>query len=102
MGIKIYRRKKMEISEINEKAKERLKRVNGQINGIYKMIEEGRYCVDVLTQIAAADSALKEVRNLILKRHMNTCVAESLKSKSREKKQEKIDEIVMLFSKFGK
>ncbi len=92
----------MKIPEINKKAKERLKRVNGQINGIYRMIEEGRYCVDILTQVAAADSALKEVRNLILRRHMNTCVAESLKSKSKAKKQEKIDEIIMLFSKFGK
>ena len=92
----------MTLKEINEKALSRLSKIEGQVKGVSRMIGEGRYCVDILTQIAAADSALKEVRGLILKRHLNTCVSQSLLSKNKKDKQEKIDELITLFSKFSK
>jgi DNA-binding FrmR family transcriptional regulator len=58
----------------------RLARVEGQVRGIGKMVEEERYCIDVLTQIAAVHEALRAVGRQLLERHMKTCVAHALKS----------------------
>ena len=57
----------------------RLNKISGQINGINKMIQDNRYCHDVLIQISAAESALKEVGYLILEDHMLTCVSDDIK-----------------------
>lgn len=62
----------------------RLNRVIGQLNGIKKMLDENRYCGDILTQIAAAESALQSVGYLILKEHMETCVAEGVRAGDNE------------------
>ena len=58
----------------------RLNRISGQINGVSKMIQENRYCGDVLVQIAAIESALKEVGYMVLKDHMESCVSEDIKN----------------------
>lgn len=58
----------------------RLKKISGQINGVSKMIEENRYCSDVLIQISAIESALKEVGYIILKDHLLTCVSDDIKN----------------------
>lgn len=58
----------------------RLNRINGQINGVSKMIQENRYCNDVLIQIAAIESALKEVGYMVLEEHMLTCVSDDIKN----------------------
>jgi DNA-binding FrmR family transcriptional regulator len=58
----------------------RLKRISGQINGVSKMIDENRYCGDVLIQIAAIENALKEVGYIVLKDHMFSCVAGDIKN----------------------
>lgn len=73
-----------------------LKTARGQIEGTIKMIEEGRYCVDVSNQIVASQSLLKKANLLILKQHMNHCVTEAIKH---DKGSEKIDEIIDLLSK---
>lgn len=73
-----------------------LKTSKGQIEGIIKMIEDGRYCVDVSNQIIAAQSLLKKANLLILKQHMNHCVTEAIEQ---NKGEEKIDEIIDLLSK---
>ena len=73
----------------------RLNRVNGQINGIQKMIEENRYCGDVLIQLSASIQALKQVAYLILENHMKTCIA----SDPKEDKFESIDEMIGLIEK---
>ena len=65
--------------ETVKKLKNRLNRISGQIGGIVNMIEDGRYCGDVLTQIAAVESALESVAYMILKEHMETCVSEKIK-----------------------
>ncbi len=57
----------------------RINRIIGQLNGIQKMLDENRYCGDVLTQIAAAESALQSVGYIVLQEHMQTCVAEQIK-----------------------
>lgn len=74
----------------------RLNRINGQINGIKNMIQEDRYCDDVLIQLSAIDKAIKSLANYILDEHMHGCVLEEIKSGN----EEVLDEIVQLFRRF--
>ena len=79
-----------------------LKKIEGQIRGIQKMIEQKRYCVDIITQIRSIIGALYRVEEEIFKKHTQGCVVNALKGKSEVEKQKKIDEIVELISKFRK
>lgn len=63
-----------------EQISRRLKRIEGQVRGIQKMIAEGKYCVDVITQSSAIKEALSSVENLVLENHLNTHVTEQMKS----------------------
>lgn len=78
----------------------RLKRIEGQVRGVQKMLEEGRYCVDILTQIDAITSALARVQDQILEAHLNHCVADALQGSDRIARREKVDEVVGLLRKF--
>ena len=66
--------------ELIKNIKMRLNKISGQVNGISKMIDDNRYCGDVLTQISAIESALREVGYIILKDHLYTCVSEDIKN----------------------
>lgn len=79
-----------------------LKKIEGQVRGIQKMIEEGRYCVDIMDQIHSVIGALCRVENEIFKKHVDGCVVSALKSGSDREKQKKIDEIVGLLERFRK
>ncbi len=76
-----------------------LKRIEGQIRGIQRMIEEERYCVDILIQMRSVIKAIMSVKNKIYQRHLEHCVVDSLKGKSDAEKKKKIDEIIDLLSK---
>ena len=78
----------------------RLKRIEGQIRGVQRMIEEGRYCVDVLTQIDAVTAALARVQDRILESHLNHCVADALEGSDVSERREKVDEVIGLLKKF--
>lgn len=65
--------------ETSKQLRNRINRVIGQLNGIQKMLDDNRYCGDVLTQIAAAESALQGIGYIILNEHMQTCVIEEIK-----------------------
>ena len=78
------------------KALQALKTSKGQIEGIIKMMEDGRYCVDISNQIIAAQALLKKANMLILKQHMHHCVVDAVKQNNGD---EKIDEIIELLSK---
>jgi len=80
----------------------RLNRIEGQVKGIKKMVEEERYCIDILNQTAAIASALRNVENIVMENHLNTCVAEAMRSKDEEVKREKSAEIMDVISKFRK
>lgn len=67
-----------------ENLNKRLNKVSGQLNGVIKMINENRYCEDVLIQISAIESALKEVGYLILKDHLLSCVTNDIKNNDEE------------------
>lgn len=84
----------------HENQLEYLKKIEGQVRGIQRMIEEKRYCVDILTQIHSIIGALYRVENEIFRKHTEGCVIQSFKGKSEGDKQKKIDEIIGLISKF--
>ena len=85
---------------VNQKALRRLKNVAGQVKGIERMIEEEKYCVDILTQISAARAALNGVAMLILRRHIDTCVSDAISSGGEEQAQI-IEELINIFTKEG-
>jgi len=80
----------------------RLKRIEGQVRGVQKMIEEGRYCIDILTVMASVSAALGRVEESILNRHLRTCVHETLSHGSQADRERKIGEIIELLKKFRK
>ena len=80
----------------------RLRRIEGQIRGIQKMIEEKRYCVDILTQISSIVGAIKGVEENILERHLKGCVNQSFTKGSKEDKTKKVDEVIGVLKKFRK
>ena len=77
----------------------RLKRSEGQIRGIIKMIEEGRYCIDVLNQIQAVKAAIARAESQLLKEHAATCMEEAIASGDADAQREKVGELVDLFDK---
>lgn len=79
-----------------------LRRIEGQVRGIQKMIEGKRYCVDILTQLSSVGGALLGVQDKILQRHLKGCVTNALKGKSESEKKKKIDEIIGLLKTFRK
>ena len=74
----------------------RLNRIEGQVRGVKKMIEEDRYCDDVLIQLSAIDKSVKSLANHLLENHMQTCVLNDLENGN----YEIIDEVVNLFRRF--
>ncbi|HJU17725.1 MAG TPA: metal-sensitive transcriptional regulator [Stellaceae bacterium] len=72
----------------------RLKRIEGQVRGLLRMVEEDRYCVDTLTQISAVRSALQKVEELILKDHLSHCVADAFASGDPIDQRHKVEELV--------
>ena len=87
--------------EIRKRAENRVKRVVGQVQGVQRMIEQDRYCVDVLLQIAAARAALDQLGKLVLGSHIETCVADAFASRKRRERETKIRELMDVFSRFG-
>ena len=75
-----------------------LKTARGQIDGILKMVEEDRYCLEVSSQIMAAQSILKKANREVLKAHMNSCVREAVDSGTPE---EKLAELALLLDKLA-
>lgn len=92
----------MEQITIHEEQLEFLKKIEGQVRGIQKMIQEKRYCVDIITQVHSIIGALYRVENEIFKKHIDGCVVKALKGKSELEKQKKINEIIELISRFRK
>ncbi len=77
----------------------RLKRIEGQVRGVAQMVEDDRYCMDILHQIAAIKSALAKVETQVLKDHAACCVAEAISSGDADEQREKFEELVDLLEK---
>ena len=80
----------------------RVNRIEGQVRGIGKMIDEKNYCVDILTQIKAVRSALKGLELQILEGHANHCLMNAMNSGSKKEAKEKINEVMELIKKSSK
>lgn len=77
----------------------RLRRIEGQVRGIAQMIEDDRYCIDVLQQVQAVKSALGRAESEILKRHAASCVSEAIASGDADEQRRKFEELVDLVEK---
>ncbi|MDE1153600.1 MAG: metal-sensitive transcriptional regulator [Micavibrio sp.] len=75
-------------------------RVGGQVEGIGRMIQEGRYCPDILNQIRAARAALRTLESRVLETHLHTCVRESFSAETKKEQDVKIEEILHLFRRY--
>lgn len=75
----------------------RLKRVEGQVRGIQKMVEEERYCPDVLVQMSAVHESLRAVERILMKNHLQHCATEALRSGDDKEAQRTYDELTELF-----
>jgi DNA-binding FrmR family transcriptional regulator len=87
--------------DVRDQVKNRIRRVAGQVAAIERMVEGDRYCVDVLLQVAAARAALDGVGKLILRSHVETCVADALTSDRAKERKQKVDELIEVFAKFS-
>ncbi|GGI40695.1 metal-sensing transcriptional repressor [Mammaliicoccus stepanovicii] len=85
--------------EEKDKVINRLKRIEGQVRGIQNMVEDDRYCLDVLVQISAIQSALKNVGFAVTERHMQHCVSDAIQNGDGE---EMIDELLTVLKQFSK
>jgi DNA-binding FrmR family transcriptional regulator len=80
----------------------RLKRIEGQIRGIQKMIEDKRYCIDILVQLSSIQGAIKRVEENILEGHLKGCVLTSFSKGTKADKSKKISEVIDVLGKFRK
>lgn len=92
------------LSKTNDKDAliKRLNRIEGQVKGIKNMVEEERYCVDILVQISAIRSAINKVGTIILDNHVKGCVMASIKDDDKGQAEEIIDELIDTINKFTK
>lgn len=82
-----------------EKINRLLKTARGQIDGLLKMVEEDRYCIDISTQLMAAESVLRKANREILKAHLEHCVMGAIRAGDPGEEKQKIDEIVQVIAK---
>lgn len=87
--------------ETKEDMLKRLRRIEGQVKGIQKMIEEDKYCVDILTQVAAVRAAINKVGSLILEKHSMTCIENAASSEDRKKALSELAKTMQSFMKFS-
>ena len=80
----------------------RLHRIEGQVRGIERMVEDDRYCIDVLTQIAAVNTALESLAFKVLDDHVNHCVADALASGDPEAASKKSEELLAAVQRFAR
>lgn len=77
----------------------RLRRIEGQVRGLQKMVDDERYCADVLMQMASVEQAIGAAAQVVLKNHLHTCVASAVKGSKPAEAERKLDEIVALFGR---
>jgi DNA-binding FrmR family transcriptional regulator len=80
---------------------ERLRRIEGQVGGLVRMVEEERYCVDILTQLRAARAALRRVEEAVLREHVEHCVAHAIRSGDSAEQKTKVDELLDVVGRFS-
>lgn len=84
------------------KEKARMRRVEGQAKGVLRMMDEGRYCVDIVHQLSAMEAALRATRAKILAIHAEDCIKEAIESGDKQAQRTKIAELAAIFAKAGR
>ncbi|MCA9710869.1 MAG: metal-sensitive transcriptional regulator [Myxococcales bacterium] len=79
----------------------RLRRIEGQVGALRRMLDEDEYCVDVLLQLSAVQGALQKVGHILLESHMRHCVREAFDGGDARARSEKIDELMEVFARYG-
>lgn len=79
----------------------RLRKTNGQVAAIERMIEQDRYCVDLLHQLGAVQAALSKIATVVLRSHVETCVTDAFRSGQQPDRRRKIEELMNVFSRYG-
>lgn len=94
----------LEVISVEHKAdaQARLRRIEGQVKGLQKMVEEGRYCVEVLQQLAAVQEALRGVTKVIMRNYLENCATNALRSGDAEAAKAIYDELMRVIFKFSK
>ncbi len=85
--------------DIKASCLKRLNRIEGQVRGLSRMVEDDRYCIDIVTQIAAVRAALRRTEEEILRDHVAHCVEQAIVSGSRAEQQRKITELMEVVSR---
>jgi DNA-binding FrmR family transcriptional regulator len=88
-------------AQTKAKALGRLRRIEGQVQGIQRMVEEDKSCVDILLQLTAVRGAVGQVEKLLLGQHVESCVAEAVRASSSRDRQRKMEELLEVFSRFS-
>jgi DNA-binding FrmR family transcriptional regulator len=85
--------------EIKASNLRRLRRIEGQIRGLQRMVEEDRYCADILTQVSSAQEALRAVARALMRNHLTHCAAHAIRTGSAEERQAMYDELLEMIYK---
>ena len=97
--MKLIKARKMEQNPDHQDNIVALKRIEGQVRGVQKMVEDRQYCIDILNQIHAVKGALSSVEEKILQKHFQHCVTAAIIGSSEKEKQQKLDEILKLINR---
>ena len=89
-------------AEIKRANLNRLRRIEGQVRGLQKMVEEERYCADILVQVSSVQEALRSVGQALLGNHLKHCVTAAVAGGATVEKEAMYDELVSLFAKFAR
>ncbi|MCM8815826.1 MAG: metal-sensitive transcriptional regulator [Candidatus Omnitrophica bacterium] len=80
----------------------RIRRIEGQVRAVARMIERKEYCINILQQVFAIRGALKSIALIILENHINTCVRKAIVSKNDREIKKKVEELLDIYEKFSK
>ena len=86
-------------AETKKSVATRLARIEGQVRGLNQMVEEDRYCLEVVTQVRAARAALAKIEQIVLADHLGSCVEEAIVSGDPEQQRKKVAELIDVFSR---
>lgn len=87
---------------VKEEIVSRLKNIEGHVRGINRMVEEDEYCIDIMKQTLAVEGALHRVNNLLLERHLHSCVTTAVQSNDEAEKERVMQELMDVFQAVGK
>lgn len=86
-------------ADVQKKTLRRIKIIAGQLNGLQKMIEDEKYCLEILTQLSAIHEALRGVGKVVVRHHIETCVTKGLRGKDRQKHYDELMDVIYKLSK---